>query len=52
MVKYCSSCWRNEHHVVLKPNAIAYGMLLVGTCGLAWFFRPKKCVCCGRVRIL
>ena len=52
MVKYCSACWRKERHVALKFNSLTYHMLMVGTLGIAWFLLPKKCTCCGKVRIL
>jgi hypothetical protein len=51
VVKYCKSCWRREHHVFVRGNFL-FGILLAGTLGIAWFFRPKRCVCCGNLRIL
>jgi hypothetical protein len=52
MVRYCSACWRKEYHRTVTPFNVFYGMALVGTLGLAWFFRPRQCVCCGKLRII
>jgi hypothetical protein len=52
MVKFCSACWRKERHRKITPPSILYGVVLVGTFGIAWFFRPKQCLCCGKTRLI
>ncbi len=52
MVKYCSACWRKEKHRLIRPPSFLYGAMLVGTLGIAWFFRPKQCLCCGKTRLI
>ena len=52
MVKYCSACWRMERHRTITPHSVLYGVALVGTLGIAWFLRPKQCLCCGNKRLI
>ncbi len=51
MVKYCTNCWRNEHHIVIGHRTLLYVLLMISTLGIAWFFRPKRCICCGHVSV-
>lgn len=47
---HCRSCSRSDWH---KPVAIHWtvaALLIVATAGIAWFFRPYRCTCCGKIR--
>lgn len=50
-VKYCSSCWREDIHKPARFSPFVFGFLLIATLGLVLVVRPKRCVCCGHMRV-
>ena len=48
---FCKQCCREDTHSRVQCPVLLKAFLFVITLGLAWFFWPRRCVCCGTVRI-
>ena len=48
---FCKQCCREDTHARVQCPVLLKAFLFVITLGLAWFFWPRRCVCCGTVRI-
>ncbi len=48
---FCKQCFRKDIHNHVHYPGVAKAFLVVASLGLFLLFRPKRCVCCGTVRI-
>ena len=48
---FCKQCFREDTHSQVQcPPSLKAGLVVI-TLGLALFFWPARCVCCGTVRL-
>ena len=48
---FCKQCYRKDEHAQLRCSISLKAVLIIITFGLAWVFWPKRCLCCGKIRL-